>query len=187
MGRKFSAVFFKSFHLKSLDKHLEDFLKKVQFFHHFWTLSSKIYPTFAENLPQAWQKCIIGVKGNILRKNNLSEKNTCFSDRFWTSSQFFLGNSTKIFRQGCQTSYFIFCVYRGRVRAKIVFGKKTFSLMFVTLVTKKLGGGDSPGEHFETFFEKLIVFITVYVLWSKTFRKFFECFRFWPRNFDGVV
>ena len=121
-GPKISGRFFKSFHLKSLDKHLEDFLKKVQFFHHFWTLSSKIYPTFAENLPQAWQKCIIGVKGNILKKNNLSEKNTCFFWSFLNFQPIFVRKFDK--NNSTRVPNFIFCVYRGRVTAKFFLENK---------------------------------------------------------------
>ena len=72
---------------------------------------------------------------------------------------------------------FIFCVYRGRVRAKNFFWKKNLFFDVRNFSNKKNGGGgDSPGEHFETFFGKTYSFYyrlcTLITIISEIFRTF---------------
>ena len=186
MGRNIPAGFSKIFIWSLSINILRIFLKKVQFFQQFWTLSSKIYWTFAENLPQVCQKCIIGVKGNILRKKQpFWKKYMFFLVVFELPANFFLGKSTKIIQHGCHPSYF---VYTGEEsEQKVFFGKKTFSFDVRNFSNKKTGGGGVQGNTLRLFLEKHLVFTTIYGIWSKTFRKFFERFRFCPRIFDGVV
>ena len=180
---KVSGRFFKSAFDVSTETSWGFFLKNAQFFHHFWTLSSKFYPTSAENLPQACQKCIIGVKGNILRKNNFFGKNTCF---FWLLLDFQPIFFRKFDKNFSAQLYKLHFAYTGEESEQKVFWKKNnFLLMFVTLVTKKLGLlAKKPQQVCQNCFlcvqrnVWMIFFGKTYSFWSFTDfeRKHFEIF-----------
>ena len=138
-GPKISGRFFKSFHLKSLDKHLEDFFEKSAIFSSFLDFILKNLSNFCRKSSASLSEMHYRCQGeHFEKKTTFPKKIHVFSDRFWTSSQFLLENSTKIIQHGCQTSYF---AYTGEEsQQKVFLEKKTFSFDVSNLSNKKIGG-----------------------------------------------
>ena len=136
IGRNFPAGFSK-LHLKSPEKHLEDFFEKSATFSSFLDFIQKILSNFCRKSSASLSEMHYTCQGEHFEKEQLfGKKYMFFLIAIGLPANFFSEIRQKLFTTGVQT---VFCAYRGEVGAESFFGKKHFFIVVRNFSNEKLG------------------------------------------------